>query len=1078
MAKHNPFLNLVETSLELPLTNVFNLSWNEKFQNLVAGGEDKYEELTELGNDFVASASKYGKIIISELYLNYNEKTIKPLTIGGVMGGLKYCCQGIFFKFALDTEKGMYKGDQNAMKSAGHELKSLISITNCRIEGIHLPLMALIDYRGYRLICSTILPISKHTLKYGSADGGKTAFNESQVVSEKMELLAKVLNISEHKVLNVNIFGPGDIEGHIGTDERFYLIDLARLFPPETPKKVSPHTIWFQLLRPEFVRTLEIPLCSDTFSGWDKNDPRKKNHIKDVKTAVQHLHQHVIPEFAEKLDSIISNDSNSDLRISEMLHREGINCRHLGYVRNLCKEKIALQNLITEMVARALKVRIQSKLREEMKKLRLSEEEPYRILLVKEFNLILGCHKGSTYFWTQKVKTLVIEKFGHKALFEEEKSTTHDLRFSLVSSTLLFNKIFHLVGVKLTKKAKRDLFLNLEKSTTRFEFISNDIDKMFARVKHSNLIDFSASCSLVKKAYSLYEKKNGEAECLRMFKMANTKFKDAAASLSTNPEIFLKWGGLLLQMGEIWITKTVRLESVKDLKGNIFEQPSYIKAHKIMKKAGEVFSNALTLSDCFQSVYNSAKVYLLMAQTAEGVNQRLLYLCACELYLSIIKSKNQALRNFITPSFIFEYSCILRWSGVLGIYEAGRVLFEESARLIEKCMNFQMPQMENIFSSLDFTSKKLKDKLEAVSMLRASIYSQQILRKIVQRLIFDRTTELDFSNIFAMNTIIVEKLVEVENLSILRLNYCPYIDDRIFNIAKGFRDLEVLELEGCSITDFGVKLALMTQRLKVLNISKCLNVTNKSIEFLSASRTLSEISLRSCINVTNEGFELFNNGYNNLRRLDIRWTNAVTYETISQLKKNRTYLEILHTASPSFICKEGVDPSIVIEGDVVKFTKKFNFPLMVKSNAPIPRDIGIFYFEMKVLDEGEDNAIGIGLAQISHSLTGMPGWFVGSFGYHGDDGSKFTGEQMGQGSEYGPLYGKDDIVGLGWDQNSDCIFFTKNGKFLGVAFEHVSKVTKDKSFYPVIGSFTLNSSVSLNFTNNFVFDVKNYIKKK
>jgi hypothetical protein len=116
-------------------------------------------------------------------------------------------------------------------------------------------------------------------------------------------------------------------------------------------------------------------------------------------------------------------------------------------------------------------VRIQRKLREEMKNLKLAEEEPYRVILVKEFNLILGNSVNSKNFWESKIKTLVVEKFGEKSLFEEEKEATHDLRLSLLSFSLLFKKIFHLTGVTLTKKAYRDLLLNLEKTSSHFEFI-------------------------------------------------------------------------------------------------------------------------------------------------------------------------------------------------------------------------------------------------------------------------------------------------------------------------------------------------------------------------------------------------------------------------------------------------------------------------------------------------------------------------------------------------------------------------------------------------------------------------------
>lgn len=109
-----------------------------------------------------------------------------------------------------------------------------------------------------------------------------------------------------------------------------------------------------------------------------------------------------------------------------------------------------------------------------MKNLKLAEEEPYRVILVKEFNLILGNSSKSKNFWEEKIKKLVIEKFGEKSLFKEEKEVTQDLRFSLLSTSLLFKKIFYLTGVILTKKAYRDLFLNLEKCSSRFEFIRKE----------------------------------------------------------------------------------------------------------------------------------------------------------------------------------------------------------------------------------------------------------------------------------------------------------------------------------------------------------------------------------------------------------------------------------------------------------------------------------------------------------------------------------------------------------------------------------------------------------------------------
>ena len=81
-----------------------------------------------------------GKIIISEAALPAHQKTIPPISIGGVAcvnicrfcmkavsnrilsGGQKFMVMNILFKFALDSE-GLYGSDEGAIKSAGNELK-------------------------------------------------------------------------------------------------------------------------------------------------------------------------------------------------------------------------------------------------------------------------------------------------------------------------------------------------------------------------------------------------------------------------------------------------------------------------------------------------------------------------------------------------------------------------------------------------------------------------------------------------------------------------------------------------------------------------------------------------------------------------------------------------------------------------------------------------------------------------------------------------------------------------------------------------------------------------------------------
>lgn len=76
--------------------------WNAEFQQILEcedEGIEKWRRLARLAKDFAYSSKLFAKVIISELYLPEESKTIKPATfLGGVAGGDKYICQGILFK--------------------------------------------------------------------------------------------------------------------------------------------------------------------------------------------------------------------------------------------------------------------------------------------------------------------------------------------------------------------------------------------------------------------------------------------------------------------------------------------------------------------------------------------------------------------------------------------------------------------------------------------------------------------------------------------------------------------------------------------------------------------------------------------------------------------------------------------------------------------------------------------------------------------------------------------------------------------------------------------------------------------
>jgi hypothetical protein len=58
----------------------YNKNWNHEFQALLdqSDSKEKFEKIRDLASDFVYCAKTYGIIIISELSLPYEEKTVKP----------------------------------------------------------------------------------------------------------------------------------------------------------------------------------------------------------------------------------------------------------------------------------------------------------------------------------------------------------------------------------------------------------------------------------------------------------------------------------------------------------------------------------------------------------------------------------------------------------------------------------------------------------------------------------------------------------------------------------------------------------------------------------------------------------------------------------------------------------------------------------------------------------------------------------------------------------------------------------------------------------------------------------------
>ena len=140
----------------------------------------------------------------------------------------------------------------------------------------------------------------------------------------------------------------------------------------------------------------------------------------------------------------------------------------------------------------------------------------------------------------------------------------------------------------------------------------------------------------------------------------------------------------------------------------------------------------------------------------------------------------------------------------------------------------------------------------------------------------------------------------------------------------------------------------------------------------------------------------------------------------------------------------------------------------VRANNSIPKSCGIYYFEIKILSKGRDGYIAIGLSSRKAATNRLPGMEKNSYGYHGDNGCIFPGCHLGK--SYGPTYTTSDSIGCGLNTITNTCFYTKNGIFLGNAFQNVPA-----NFYPTVGLQTTGETIAANFgQEKFIFDIEGF----
>ncbi|KAF8396095.1 hypothetical protein HHK36_017707 [Tetracentron sinense] len=178
---------------------------------------------------------------------------------------------------SADTQ--LADSEQATYASANNDLKGTKAYQEADVPGLYNLAMAIIDYRGHRVVAQSIIPgilqgDKSDSLLYGSVDNGKKICWNEAFHSKVLEA-AKRLHLKEHTVLDgsgnvVKLAAPVECKGIVGSDDRHYLLDLMRVTPRDA-NHTGPGSR-FCVLRPELVTAFSQAEAAERSKCRSKTD--------------------------------------------------------------------------------------------------------------------------------------------------------------------------------------------------------------------------------------------------------------------------------------------------------------------------------------------------------------------------------------------------------------------------------------------------------------------------------------------------------------------------------------------------------------------------------------------------------------------------------------------------------------------------------------------------------------------------------------------------------------------------------------------------------------------------------------
>jgi len=128
-----------------------------------------------------------------------------------------------------------------------------------------------------------------------------------------------------HNLRCIQLWMPADIEVHQGTDGHYYMLDFARVWPPEVPTPNVKACFLIRHLRGELVQSYPKPLCSDSFSRFQTGaEAERTESNQEVADALVYLCREIIPSLASQLETEITDPKViRRFKLSSVMHEKG-----------------------------------------------------------------------------------------------------------------------------------------------------------------------------------------------------------------------------------------------------------------------------------------------------------------------------------------------------------------------------------------------------------------------------------------------------------------------------------------------------------------------------------------------------------------------------------------------------------------------------------------------------------------------------------------------------------------------------------------------------------------------------------